>query len=443
MEFWEQAVRSEIVAVPPRSNAGALLNATMCALLTLAVVLTGCFSGEAPLPPHEALAKAAQRIDAILAEDRATPAQAVPSARREAPDDAQAVAFWFYTHPLMSALLSRPETLARFCAAHPQVGLTRQFIGDWSVAIQKLTVSLAAGDLPDVALVKRSWLARLASSGLIAPLDALLPAALIEDLRAPARDALSVKGRLYAVPADGFCSVLFYNRDMVEAAAPRTWAELRDLARAAGRPDENPRKAVYGVGHLPFLETLWSAGGEVCDAVASGLDEAPAREALDFILALRDEHFAYPYGLGNPDGGFGLFLAGRAAMTVASSQQVFQARRAAFPVGIAPVPGKTGPISMLSDNAIVVFAKYAGAKRSAIGAVLDFLTGPDVQGADALGLGSVPARVSVSKDLAVPEGLGAAYSHARNTPLVGPWGAIEFEVGRYLDLAYRWRPPEE
>ena len=394
------------------------------------------------MPPDQALAGAAQRINAILAEEGALARQpATPPA--ETPNDPREIVLWFYTHPLMAPMLSGAESLAGFSAAHPNVKLKRQFTGDWHVAIQKLTVSLAAGDLPDIALVKRAWLARLAPSGRIARLDSLLPASLIEDLRGPSREALTVNGHLYAFPADGFCSVLFYNRELVPGRPPRTWQELERIARDVSRPNDDPRQALYGLGDLPFIEALWSAGGNVCDEIACGLDSREAREALDFVLSLRNDNLAHPRGLGDPERAFELFLAGRVAMTVAGSSRLPRARNAPFPVGVAPVPGKTGPISMMSDNAIVVFARYAQAKRRAIAEALDFLTGPQVQGAAALALGSAPVRASVANKLPVTAGLDQAYLHAANTPLVGPWGAIEFELSRSLYLAYRWRPSQK
>ena len=409
-------------------------------LVVPVLVMGGCFRGEEPLPPHEALAKAGHRIDAILGDERAMGRQeAAPRAPAETPKNPGEIAFWHYAHPIFSGMAARPRLLMAFAESHPGVKLTPQYIGDWSVAIQKLTVSLAAGDLPDIALVKRSWLARLIPSGLIVPLETLLPPALIEDLRAASRNEFTINGHLYALPADGFCSILYYNRELV-AAPPKTWEELRRVARDACRPNDAPRKTVYGIGDLPFLETLWSAGGDVCDEHAGSLDTVQAREALDFILSLRDDKLAHPRGLGTPEGAFELFLDGRVAMTVASSQNLPRTRNAKFPIGIAPAPGKTGPISMLSDDALVVFAKYAEAKRPAIAAVLDFLTGPDFQGKEAAALGSVPPRAGLAKDVSPPPGLEDAYLHARNTPLVGAWASIEFELTRYLSLAYQWQP---
>lgn len=404
------------------------------------LLLAGCLAGEAPVPPEEALARADQRIAALLAEDKAFHAEpAAPELDRQ-PRDPSAVTFWYYSHPNMAALVGQPALLATFNANHPEAHLSAQYIGDWSVAVQKLTVSLAAGDVPDLALVDRAWLARLVDSGRLAELDTLLPEAFLSSLRPEARAALSARGHLYALPADGCCSVLFYNRERITGQPPRTWDELTTVARALGTPDPDPRQAVYALGDVPFIETLWSAGGDVCDAQGCGLNRPEAHEALRFILGLRDARLAHPYALGNPEQAFDLFLMGKVAMTVASSDRLTRAQQAPFPVGVAPIPGKSGPISRLSDSAVVVFGRYAAAKVAAITQVVAFLTGKDLQGAEAALRGSVPVRFDVAPDAAVPPGMTEAYRAARNTPLVGPWGAVEFELGRYLSLAYRFVP---
>ncbi|MBN2308543.1 MAG: hypothetical protein JXR94_06200, partial [Candidatus Hydrogenedentes bacterium] len=215
-----------------------------------------------------------------------------------------------------------------------------------------------------------------------------------------------------------------------------------ETARRISRHGEPPAARAYALGDFPFLPALWSAGGAVCDARRCRLDAPEALETLRFILSLRDEGFAHPRGLGNPDYAFSLFLRGDVAMTVAPSAYLPRTAGAPFPVGVAPVPGKRGPVSALSDDLIVVFANHAGAKNEAIGRALDALTGPLVLGDEAARLGSAPIRDSAADAAAPPEGLAAAYRCAQAPPLIGPWSAVESELYRYLALAYRWQGGE-
>lgn len=402
-------------------------------MFLLLLLVVGCFQAEPPLPPHEALARTAQDIQQIIDEERKLPVEPVRFAQ-ETPANPNEIDFWFCSHPLVShAILAHPDRVEAFLSVHPGLRFNHQFIGDWGVAIQKLTVTLAAGDVPDIALVKRAWFVRLIDTGWIVPLDSFLPATLLDDFHPAALEPLRRDGHLYGLPADGFCSVLYYDKGKLQGLPPKTWDELRSCLRALTKPDTDPRKAVYGIGDMPFLETLWSAGGEVCDATRCLLGSDTAREAIDFIVSLKTEGLLFPH----PTDGVELLLRGRTAMTVAGSEYLPCTRGAEFPIGLAPVPGKKGPISRQSDNVLVVFAKRAEGKRAAISAVLDFLTGPAVQDRDALQNGSFPVRRSCGKETAMPEGLEAAYVVSRNTPILPSWAAIEHELDRLTQALRR------
>lgn len=408
------------------------------ALCGLTVLLAGCLRAAEPLSPEEALAAAAQRINQILAEEGATVTVGPAIDVSGEPQDPATVSLWYFAHPLLAPELAKHQVLEEFRANYPQVTLKTQFLGDWYYAVQKLTVALAADDLPDLAVVTRGWLAPAVYGGKIAPLDMIVPKAFLDDFRPPVRRSFTVFGHLYALPADGFCSVLFYNADLIGENPPQTWAELREKAQELRK--NSPLPNFYPIGHLPFVETLWSAGGYVCDQGRCGLDEPEARDALEFILALREERLLHPDTLGDPQLALELFVRGQTGMTVASSQFRPQTARAPFPVAMAAVPGKKGPIAALSEGSIVVFSRHAEAKREAIAAVLDFLTGPEVQGTRAHERGSAPVRTSVAADMRSHAGLEAAFLNGRATPLVPSWNLIEVELTRYLYRAYRWRP---
>lgn len=397
--------------------------------LPAVLLLTGCIKPEPALPPEEALAAANRQINAILKEARAHAPRDRPEAINETPDEPGRIDFWYYAHPLYSAGNLAPERGA------PQA-LRPLFIGEWPIAVQKLTVALAAGDEPEMALVKRGMLAHLVDSGRIAQLDELLPPELISDLREPARQTCSHDGRLYALPADGFCSVLFYNQSLMDRP-PATWAELRASEANFGKPAP---AGPYLIGDLPFLESLWSAGGSVCDEYSGNLDQAPAYETLQFLLGLRSRGALLSSAMGRPERGFELFLSGKAAMTAASSSFLPRTRKAGFSIGIAPVPGMKGPVSAMGDDVVVVFQRYSRAKRKSIAQVGEFLTGSQVQGQAAADLGSVPVRSSVAENVSTPEGLNQAFEHGHGAPLVSAWPSVESVIYRCLDRAYAYKP---
>jgi ABC-type glycerol-3-phosphate transport system substrate-binding protein len=197
-------------------------------------------------------------------------------------------------------------------------------------------------------------------------------------------------------------------------------------------------EAEYIIGYLPFLEMLWSAGGRLCELNRSGLDAPPATRTLEFLTGLHDTNQTHARMLGNPVYAFASFLKGEVAMTAGPSEWLPQTRDASFPVGLAPLPGENGPVSRLGDMVLVVFAKHAPAKREGIIAVLDFLTGPAVQGAEAARLGSMPVRQSLAESAELSPGLREAYAAALAPPFTGVWSAAEFELLNHLGVAYRW-----
>ena len=376
------------------------------------------------LSPEEAVRRVGERIDKTIREWRAEADTFSLSFESEKPADSRHVVFWYFSHPLIAPAFATPEHVHRFNETHPDVRLEARPLGEWFYAMQKLTVSLAAGDLPDVALIKREWLGALVDSGKLAPVEMFLDAGDIADFPDHLRAAYSAHGMLYALPADGFCSVLYANGEKVGETLPQTWDELQTAARKIAQGTSDP--ALYPIAYLPFMELFWSAGGEAYfDRDVQCLNDPAAVETLRFLLNLREEKLMFPRSGLEEMAGLELFSRGKVALTVASSAYLLQLRGLKFPVRVGPVPGKMGPVSRFSENVVVIFAKYAEAKRESIGALLTYLTSSAVQTAEAAEKGSMPTRLSIQRSLTPLAGLEEAFRVARDAPLVRPWAIIE------------------
>lgn len=384
------------------------------------------------MPPREALELAAVRIDTVLAAEPPQPIEVAPPANDEA---GTPIELWYCAHPILAPVLSYPEWLDELRREHSDLefDVDTQYLGDWSSAVQKLSVNIAVDDPPDIALVERGWLAALAHAGRLTPLDNLLDPKVLSDLRAPFRDTLSVDGRLYALPADGFVTLLFQRAAAAHDQPIDTWTDLE----AVSRQIKETSPETYPLGYMPFEEMLWSAGGTICDPSHSALRTDAAEEALRFLLKLRVDEALHPATWRSPLLGWQAFQRGDVPMTVASSKHA-PALRSLHPGGIvSAVPGKSGAISRLSEFALVVFARHDPGKEPAIAAILDYLTGPTVQGQSALAIGSLPVRTSVAESLTLPP-WASALAVARNTPLIAPWASVEHELYRSLARAFDW-----
>jgi ABC-type glycerol-3-phosphate transport system substrate-binding protein len=380
--------------------------AAACALVC--VIAGGCFfQGPRPLPPREALLGAHGEINAR----RAAPSSPAPP---RATGSASRVTVWHIAHPAGNKLLD-DTALARFHASYPGVQLKALFIGEWTVAVQKLTVALVADDFPDIVLVPRDWAAMLAGAGRLLPPDVLLGEGQLAGIPRALRAACMADGTLFALPAGVSCSVLLCNAGLVPDP-PATWEAFRSVA--ASLRDHQADPAFRPVGHYPFVEGLWSAGGDLLDdSGASLLDRPEALETLEWLLSLRDDELMHPGALLRPETGLARLLQGRCAMTVADHGSL--PRNTPFQVTVSPVPGKSGPVSRLDMAVWAVIPGPDGASRDALTAVLDWL----LENAEPL-----------------PDAVAEALPHARAPRTAPGWTQAESSLASAIDRAARYAP---
>jgi hypothetical protein len=189
---------------------------------------------------------------------------------------------------------------------------------------------------------------------------------------------------------------------------------------------------------MPFLECLWSAGGDVVREGKCGLSSDAAARSMDFLVSLGSNGLAAWDTLGNEARALEKFRRGEVAMTVTSSAAISPLGNAPFEVGVAPVSGETGPVSCWSNDVLVVFARKSGAGTTAIASLLDALTASPSMVEHMRRMGSVPVRVSVRKKVELGSGLAEAAGVARGTPLITSWNPVEIELNRYVNRALRW-----
>lgn len=156
---------------------------------------------------------------------------------------------------------------------------------------QYATYLVAEDDSIDLYSIDVIWTAEFGSAGWAVPLDALLsPDERAKFLRAPL-EACTYMGHIYAIPWYTDAGLLYYRKDLLEAAhidPPRTWAELV----AAARKLQNTRRrgfafeaAQYEGLVCNFLEYVWGNGGDVLDGKGRVVLDSPQNvEALQFLI---------------------------------------------------------------------------------------------------------------------------------------------------------------
>jgi multiple sugar transport system substrate-binding protein len=160
------------------------------------------------------------------------------------------------------------------------------------------TAALLAGDDSfDLVWMDVTWTPKFAAAGWLLPLDDVLPPEVAADLLPEDLAAGRLNGRLYRVPVRTDVGLLYYRRDLLEAAhlePPETFDDLLRIARRLQSPPELWGFVWQGAQYeglvCDYLEVLHGYGGFWIETsgLELGLDRPAARAALDFLRTCRD-----------------------------------------------------------------------------------------------------------------------------------------------------------
>jgi multiple sugar transport system substrate-binding protein len=211
-----------------------------------------------------------------------------------------------------------------------------------------LSTAVGSGAAPDVAMVDCVWVADLAQSGFLYPLedgDQDLGsrwdyAEFVKDLYPAFVEANSLDGRLYGLPFKADASLLWYRKDWFDQEGlnpPQDWDDLLETASHFLQPQVQEQ---YGLAYplafpggtaggeatvynlMPFV---WSAGGGLFDAESGNvaLDGPGTRRALQFVRELVTRHRVSPPDVVNYrwDTAPRLFASGKVAMALGGSYE--------------------------------------------------------------------------------------------------------------------------
>ncbi|HBC46569.1 MAG TPA: hypothetical protein DCZ43_05940 [candidate division Zixibacteria bacterium] len=203
------------------------------------------------------------------------------------PKDSQTIQFWQFwsdinTKPVIEKLISDFES------KNPGIKVKVTDL-TWANGHDKLVISFAAHQPPDIMELGSDWVAEFASNDLLAECDTL---GFPENYLYPAK----WNSKTYAYPWLLDSRYLYYNMDLlrkVNADIPQTWPDLLSAAQKIDSLGDD----YFGFGcnsaephrlYKKFLPFLWSNGGAVLsdDGTRSELASPAAIGALDFYLKL-------------------------------------------------------------------------------------------------------------------------------------------------------------
>ncbi len=192
---------------------------------------------------------------------------------------------------------------------------------------EKLNSMIAAGTAPDVILAWECDIVRFAKNGHVDPLDDYIKntkAFSIDELAPSVASFNKSLGAAYGLPWCMAVEILFYNKDMFDAAnVPYptndwTWKEFEDAAKALTIVKDGKTEQ-WGVDAISFqglwYSTFGAAGDDIVDDNGVLTLGEGAKKALQWQYDLTNELKVSPPPAASGTNAVDLFSAGKAAMT--------------------------------------------------------------------------------------------------------------------------------
>ena len=229
---------------------------------------------------------------------------------------------------------------------------------DYGTALQ---TDLAAGTVSDVFDIEYSNYASYQANGVLAPLEVASPDA----YRPSLLEAYSTDGTSYALPSSFSAVVLYYNKDLFDAAGldyptnEWTWAD----EKAAAEKLTDQAAGVWGdhqpVSFYEFYKALAQSGGDFlnADGTAVAFNSPAGVEAAQWLVGKSGTVMpTIEQGQGTPDFDTNLFKDGKLAMMHTGIWVFGAVADVPFGWDIAVEPGNTQQASAVFSNAVGVSA---------------------------------------------------------------------------------------
>jgi multiple sugar transport system substrate-binding protein len=258
------------------------------------------------------------------------------------------------------------------------VDVTTLPYADYGTALQ---TDLAAGTASDVFDVEYSNYAQYQANGVLAPLEVTDPSVYRESVL----DAYATDGTQYALPSSFSTVVMFYNKDLFEAAGIDTpadgwtWADVQSAAEALTDQDAGVWGAHQPVSFYEFYKVLEQNGGTFLDDSGTkvAFNTPEGVEAAEWLVGKSGTVMpTIEQGQGTPDFDTNLFKDGKLAMLYTGIWMFGAFADVPFGWDIAVEPGNTQQASALFSNAVGVSAQSKNIDAATKFA--EFLTSSDI-----------------------------------------------------------------
>ena len=197
----------------------------------------------------------------------------------------------------------RTYLLAAFNAANDQIQVNHEGYGGADTVDQKFLTALSGGVVPDLYHNEANYIPGYAEMDALTDLGPYLDASTRikrSDIDAHSLDLCTYNGKLYGIPIWRETILLYYNKNVMQAAGldpekpPRDWDSLREAAAKIVKRDSSGKLQVAGLVQddytimRTFQAALYSWGGTLLseDGKKSAFNSKEGKEALQTLVDL-------------------------------------------------------------------------------------------------------------------------------------------------------------
>jgi len=330
-------------------------------------------------------------------------------------------------------------------------------------AMDKLQAMIGARKPPDVMSIHGAYFVPLAAQGALLDLDPLIKQHAdfdLGDFLPPLVRMCRWKGRLYSLPRYTSVYVMFYNKDLFDAAGAAypsenwTWADYlakaKKLTKRGADPADDQWGCVVDIWSARSFPWIWQNGGDILDrkTMRCVVDSPSAAEAVQFLMDLRRRwKVCPPIGQEDYRETKERFKGGRVAMFMSGAWDIQVLRDAKnLRWDVAPLPKGKQRATLLGMENYAIAANTEHPDEAF--RLFSFLLSPGAQQFMADKMDKQPSRRSVMEGpylkARAPYNrrvMVDAVSYGREAPNVPGWTRVEHYLNEQMDLMWQGEVP--
>lgn len=328
---------------------------------------------------------------------------------------------------------------------------------NWNNIDQQVKTMVQTGQQPDILNINH--FADFAADDLLRPAETVISEEIQADLHPNFVEDATLDGTQYGIPFIASSRLFTYNKELFEEAGinapPETWSELLDAAERI----EALGDGVVGYG-LPLgpeeaqaESSLWfySAGGDWTDGNGNWTIDSPENvEAFEFLNTLVDAGVTQPNPAStNRTDLYNVFGEGKIGMLNGAVflPAVLEAGDFDVELGVAPIPGKDGPVEETLGVQDYLMAFDNEGNEEAVSAFFDLFYRPENYVAFLEAEGFLPVTQSASEELQADPELQPyieALPEANFYPgIIAEWPKVQGWVQQNIGSAVQGKDPAE